>query len=304
MKAKFKAREWWPLMVLSASLLVPAPGRAQTAQAPAQPAQTPAQPGQPPATPAATRITLQQAIDMAIQHNHSLQAARTMILQNQAQETTANLRPNPTISGDTQFLPILEPSNFNANYFDNDAQFDIGVGYLFERGKKRQHRLQAAKDQTAVTMAQVTDNERTLTFSVASQFITALQAQSDLAFALQDLASFQNTVQISEDTYQAGSISEGDLLKIKLQVLQFQMDVSQPSWRRCRRWPAFASCLGYESVAENYEVLGELEHSPMKLSEDDLKRALQVRPDLHAAQLGVTASQSQYDWRKPTASAT
>jgi outer membrane protein, heavy metal efflux system len=216
MKAKFKAREWWPLMVLSASLLVPAPGRAQTAQAPAQPAQTPAQqtpaqPGQPPATPAATRITLQQAIDMAIQHNHSLQAARTMILQNQAQETTANLRPNPTISGDTQFLPILEPSNFNANYFDNDAQFDIGVGYLFERGKKRQHRLQAAKDQTAVTMAQVTDNERTLTFSVASQFITALQAQSDLAFALQDLASFQNTVQISE------------------------------GWLRCRPWSPFAS---------------------------------------------------------------
>jgi cobalt-zinc-cadmium efflux system outer membrane protein len=236
---------------------------------------------------------------MALQHNHSLQAARTMILQNQAQETTANLRPNPTLSGDTQFLPILEPSNFNANYFDNDAQFDVGVGYLFERGKKRQHRLQAAKDQTAVTTAQVSDNQRTLTFSVASQFITALQAQSDLAFALQDLASFQNTVQISEDTYQAGSISEGDLLKIKLQVLQFQMDVSQARLAQVQALATLRQLLGYESVAENYEVLGELEHTPMKLSVDDLKmKALMERPDLREAQLSVTASQSQYELAK------
>ena len=55
----------------------------------------------------------------------------------------------------------------------NSAQFDLGVGYLFERGKKRQHRLQAAKDQTAVTSATVDDNARTLTFNVASQFISA-----------------------------------------------------------------------------------------------------------------------------------
>ena len=37
----------------------------------------------------------------------------------------------------------------------------MGLSYLIERGKKRQHRLQAAKDATAVTRSQVTDNERT-----------------------------------------------------------------------------------------------------------------------------------------------
>ncbi len=44
---------------------------------------------------------------------------------------------------------------------NNAAQFDLGVSYLFERGKKRQHRLAAAKDQTAVTRSTVADNERT-----------------------------------------------------------------------------------------------------------------------------------------------
>ena len=39
-----------------------------------------------------------------------------MILQNQALEITANLRPNPTLSGDTQFLPLFTPSDFTSAY--------------------------------------------------------------------------------------------------------------------------------------------------------------------------------------------
>lgn len=62
-----------------------------------------------------TRITLDQAIDLALAHNHSLQATRTLILQNQAQETTANLRPNPTLGVDTQFLPFFRPHDFSGN---------------------------------------------------------------------------------------------------------------------------------------------------------------------------------------------
>ena len=49
---------------------------------------------------------------MALQHNHALQAARTTILQNQAQEITANLRPNPVLLGDAQFLPFFRAGKF------------------------------------------------------------------------------------------------------------------------------------------------------------------------------------------------
>ena len=132
-------------------------------------------------------ITLDQAIDLALAHNHALKATRTLVLQNQAQEITANLRPNPTLNFDSQFLPVFAPSNFNSDNVGEVEQFDAGLGYLFERGRKRQHRLQAAQDQTAVTRAQVTDAERTLAFNVGQQFITVLLAESTLRFALQDL---------------------------------------------------------------------------------------------------------------------
>src|SRR5262245_46026527 len=104
-----------------------------------------------------TLISLDQAVELALAHNHALKATRTQIQQNEAQEVNANLRPNPTFAVDSQFLPFFSPQDFSGENLDETQQFDIGLSYLFERGKKRQHRLQAAKDATAVTRAQVTD---------------------------------------------------------------------------------------------------------------------------------------------------
>jgi outer membrane protein, heavy metal efflux system len=247
-----------------------------------------------PAPAAPARITLDQAIDLATQRNHALLAARTTILQNQAQEITANLRPNPTISWDTQFFPIFTPSEFNATYLENQAQFDLGIGYLFERGKKRQHRLAAAEDQTSVTRSTVDDNQRTLIFNVSQQFINAVLAGSTLDFAEQDLKSFQQTVEISQLRFKAGDMSEADLLKIKLQMLQFQTDVSQAKLAKIQALAALRQLIGFESVPDNYDVQGDLEYQPIHGGVDDLKMlALASRPDLIAADEGVTAARSQ-----------
>lgn len=240
-------------------------------------------------------ITLDQAIQMALQHNHTLLAARTTIQQSQSEEVTASLRPNPTLMTDAQFIPIFHPGQFSSDYLDNDAQFDLGISYLFERGKKRQHRLQAARDVTAQTRSLVADNERTLTFATASQFVNVLLAESTLQLAEEDLKGFQNTVNISETRYKAGDISEDDYLKIKLQLLQFQTDVSQAQVAKAQGLSDLRQLLGYESVPANYDVTGNLEYQPLKLNLEDLQaKALHSRPDLRAAQQGVTAANSQY----------
>jgi len=241
-----------------------------------------------------TLISLDQAIDLALAHNHALKATRTLILQNQAQEITANLRPNPVFGVDSQFLPLFSPGNFSEDNLNQNQQFDVGISYLFERGKKRQHRLQAARDQTAVTRAQVTDAERTLAFNVGQQFIGVLLAESTLQFALEDLKGFQKTVELSEIQYKAGFIGEGDLLKIKLQLLQFQTDVSSARLARVQALVGLRQLLGYDAVPANYGVIGNLEYRPVKAQAEDLQAlALRTRPDFRAAELGITAATSQ-----------
>jgi cobalt-zinc-cadmium efflux system outer membrane protein len=240
-----------------------------------------------------TNITLDQAIDLALAHNHALKATRTLIPQNQAQEVTANLRPNPILGADTQYLP-LEPQDFSLQNLDQNQEFDVGISYLFERGHKRQRRLQAAQDQTAVTRFQVTDAERSLTFSVAQQFVAVLLAESTLRFSLEDLKSFQQTVDIAQAQEKLGAISEGDYLKIKLQLLQFQTDVSSSRLARVQSLIALRDLLGYDAVPANYDVVGDLSYQPVKANLEDLEaKALQARADLHAAELGINAAQSQ-----------
>jgi len=249
--------------------------------------------------PGAVTISLDEAIQIALQHNHNLLAARTAIQQSAAEETTANLRPNPVLLGDSQFIPIFQPSQFSADYLDNTAQFDLGVSYLFERGKKRQHRLQAAREQTAVTRSQVSDNERSLTFIVATQFINVELAESTLELANQDLKSFQETVDIAEARYKAGDIGENDLLKIKLQLLLFQTDVSAAQLARVQGLSDLRQLLGYESVGPDYDVAGAFDFQPVPGNLEDFQsKALQNRPDLRAAHLGVTAAGSQLELQK------
>jgi outer membrane protein, heavy metal efflux system len=241
-----------------------------------------------------TLITLDQAIDLALAHNHALKATRTLVFQNQAQEITANLRPNPTLGGDTQFIPFFSPQDFSGENLNTVQQFDIGIGYLFERGHKRQRRLQAARDQTAVTRAQVTDAERTLAFNVGQQFVSVLLAESTLQFALEDLKDFQQTVDISEAQLKAGYIGEGDYLKIKLQLLQFQTDVSSARLAKVQALVGLREFLGYNAVPADFDVIGDLAYLPLKANREDLQaKALRERPDFRAAELGMTAAQSQ-----------
>jgi cobalt-zinc-cadmium efflux system outer membrane protein len=275
----------------SALTLLAIPAFAAAQQNPGPPAPPP--PRAATTQPPAARIPIEEAIRLALQHNHALQAARSTILQSQALETTANLRPNPVLSWDAQFLPFFNPSKFSGDYLDNQAQFDMGLGYTFEIGKKRQHRLQAAKDVTATTRSTVADNERQLVFNVSQQFVAALLAQSTVDFTQQDLDSFQKTRDISETRYKAGDMSEGDLLKIKLQMLQFQNDVFAAKLAKVQALASLRQFLGYESAPDNYDVEGDLDYQPVRAGVDDLKAlALRTRPDLQAAQRSVTAARS------------
>jgi cobalt-zinc-cadmium efflux system outer membrane protein len=245
-----------------------------------------------------TSITLDDAIQMALQHNHNLLAARTTIQQSEAEEITANLRPNPSLFADWEYLP-LDHSGQNAQYLHDSTEGDLGVSYLVERGKKRQHRLQAAKDVTAQTRSLVADNERSLAFTTASLFVNVQLAESTLELADKDLKSFQKTVDLGQLRYEKGAISEDDYLKIKLQLLQFETDYQQAELAKVQALSDLRQALGYESVPPDYDVAGSFDYQPLKGNLEDFQlKALQTRPDLRAAHQGVTAAMSQYELQR------
>ena len=99
---------------------------------------------------------------------------------------------------------------------------------------------------------------------------------------------------VSQEQQKAGAISKSDLLKIQLQTLQFQTDVTTAKIAVLQALNSLRQLLGFDSVPRDYDVSGSLAYEPINLTVDDLRaRALNNRPDLQAAERSITAAQSQ-----------
>ena len=154
--------------------------------------------------------------------------------------------------------------------------------------------LQAAVDQTNVTKAQITDEERSLIFNVGQQFVAVLLAESTLRFAELDLKSFQQYGRHCRDAIQSG-------IHQRRRLPEDQAAASAVSDRRffgqiarVQGLVALRVFLGYDAVPANYDVVGDLAYAVSAATVDDLQaKALQKRPDYRASVLGVTAAQSQ-----------
>jgi cobalt-zinc-cadmium efflux system outer membrane protein len=146
-----------------------------------------------------------------------------------------------------------------------------------------------AKDNTEVAAETVLDNERQLRFQVVQAFINVLLAKSVLQFSQDDLANYSQQLELNQARVTAGALPEGDYLKLSLQKLQLEQDVSTAKLSLAQARTNLRQQLGYESVADNYDVTGTLTPKKRAVLLDELqKQALANRPDLQAAHSGVT----------------
>jgi cobalt-zinc-cadmium efflux system outer membrane protein len=258
-------RKTAPLLVgLLAGLVLAAarPARPQTASSAASPAGS------------ITSLGLPHAIDLALRGNPGLRAQAATVESTRAGEVTAALRPNPTFSNGT-------------------VDFTGGIGYTFERGGKRERRIDSARLATATAERDLQDNRRTLILNVRTTFAAALLARFNLRAAKENLKNFQQVEDLNRVRNEKGEISGGDFLKIALQKLQFQTDLEDAdlAYRTARanlRQAIFAP-----ELAQDFEVEGELRPVPLPLALADLEqRALQTRPDLLSAETAVRKAEA------------
>ncbi len=236
-------------------------------------------------SPMLSRLTMEDATRLALEHNQSLRAQRFAIDQAKASEITAALKPNPVFTNVNEDFQIFTPSNLTLDNLRTNQEFTNSVTYTIERGGKRLKRVQVAQDNTDVTAKTVADNERQLKFQVVQVFINALLAKSNLEFARKDLKNFLQVVEINQHRMEAGDIAESDYLKIKLQQLQFEQDVSAAQIALVQGKAALRQLVGYGTVPENFEIIGDLKHAKYPAASTDLENeALLSRPDFLAAQ--------------------
>jgi cobalt-zinc-cadmium efflux system outer membrane protein len=253
-------------------------------------AQTAGGVGQP---PPASRVSMDDAVRLALERNHQLRAQRLNVDISKADEITAALKPNPLLTSTNENFPIFSPGQlFSSDNFLNNQNFVENLSYLFERGGKRKNRTLVAQDSTTIADRTTRDAERQLTFQTRQAFISVLLAQSTLNLAREDLSNFSNVVDVNRERLNAGDLAEADFYKINLQKLQFEQDVASSEVALVQAKAALRQDLGFETIAEEFDVDGDLAFMKYSVTLDDLKQqALATRPDLLSAQSGVKLAQ-------------
>src|ERR1700721_2753043 len=82
-------------------------------------------------------------------------------------------------------------------------------------------------------------------------------------------------------------------------MLQFETGYQQAELAKIQALSDLRQLLGYESVSADYDVAGPFDYQPLNGNLENFPlKAFQNRPDLRAAQQGVTAARSQYELQR------
>jgi cobalt-zinc-cadmium efflux system outer membrane protein len=230
---------------------------------------------------AADQITIEQAVQEAIENNLGLLADRYNIAIADAHLVTARLRPNPVLTLGSNFPdhPIFQSG---VSPFAESAHVD----FVFERGGKREERIAVAENARAVTRLQFLNSVRTLMLDVQNACVDLLLAKSNLSLAQENLRAFNEVVQVNSVRVQAGDLAQVELERTKLAALQFANDVRQEESHLLVARQQVQTLLGRSVRSPRFDVAGELRRDDEPIILEDVHQlALRLRPDLQALRM-------------------
>src|ERR1035441_5865213 len=155
--------------------------------------------------------------------NPALRGDEIKVEEMKAGEITAYLRPNPQFTFSTDGTQLVRLNGVWQPLAG--TQYQPNFSYLHERERKRELRLESAKEGTQITAAQHEDLERNLLFSLRSMFVQTLEAKAVLDLAKADLDYYDKIIEISRVRYKVGDIAQIDLDRIELLRVQYEAEI-------------------------------------------------------------------------------
>jgi cobalt-zinc-cadmium efflux system outer membrane protein len=225
--------------------------------------------------------------------NPALKADGLGVDEMKAAETTAFLRPNPQFTAATDGTQIAPHSGVWQPL--SGSQVQTNFSYLHERDRKRELRLESAREGTQISASQHADLERNLLFDLRAQFVQTLQAKAVLELAKADLAYYDNIIQISRDRFKAGDIARIDLDRIELLRVQYEAEIQTALVNLRTSKIQLLQLLNDRTPVEQFDVTGPFDFADDLKPLDDFRQiALDERPDLRAALEAVQQAQTNH----------
>ena len=239
-------------------------------------------------------ITIEQAVQEALRNNPGLLAEKLGIPVAETAVITARLRPNPVVSASSDHLDWLG-TGFSEVNGAGPTETALRVDFPWERGHKREYRVDTAGYAQKIAQARVADSIRRLRLDVTLACIDVIEAKARLDLANDNLKSLQGVVQLNETRLQGGAIPPIELTRSRVAMLQFRSNVKTAELALTTARVRLQTLLG-RAGGQTVDVSDPLKIPipPATPALDQIQtRAIAVRPDIQAARLDQARSQAE-----------
>ena len=238
------------------------------------------------------RLSLDEAMGLFLKQNVDLLIAKFGIEFSKGREITASLFPNPVTSVGAVSSP------FQGRTWSSGGQIVPQVKQLFELAGKRGFRIDSAQFGTQSAEAGFEDAVRQLSLAVKDAYYRTQLALRRLTLAEENRDRFSRILEINTIRFKKGFIAEVDLIRIRLQFIDFQSQVIQ-SIQEAESARSDLRQLLRLSPATQVELTTELMYRRL---DPDIARlrtvAMDARPDLRAKRLTVSQREADLDLAK------
>jgi cobalt-zinc-cadmium efflux system outer membrane protein len=232
-----------------------------------------------------SRLTLEDAIRLAIGRNPALSAAKDEVRALEGDKITASKRLNPAVSLEAEDFKI---STSPGPFFETQ-EITLRFDYEIERGGRRRLRTEAAQQAMESQRLIYQDRVRLLTLDVERAFSRAILAKSSLEAAHSLLEETERMISLNRVRFEQGEISALELTRIEVEKLKFQDDVFQADLMLRNAKSSLLALLNAPDLSRDVDVAGALQvtrqasepglppHAPLA---ELLRMAYERRPDM------------------------
>jgi len=231
-------------------------------------------------------LTIQEAVDEAVQRNLGLLAQRANLSVADAAVITARLRPNPVLSGGANSLDWLG-TGFNEVNNAGPQEYAVRVDVPFERARKRELRTELADQGKQIAEAQFAEAVRRVKLDVVLASIDVLEAKARLQLAEDNLQALERIVQLNERRLTSGAIPPIEVSRSRVAMLQYRGNVRSAQLALTEARLKLLPLVGHKPDEALVDIDDRLGLMPAIASPDlaALQQAARAaRPDLVAAQ--------------------
>lgn len=242
--------------------------------------------------------TLDDCVNYAMEHSIDLQKQAYSIDRERLALQEGQWAFVPRLSASTSYTMstgrVLDPTTYEfvkTNYTGNSSASVSGDVTLFEGGKKI-HNLSRAKLSLKAAMLKEESLKYNLRIQIAGAYMDVLCAREQERIAKETVTLISSQLDRTRSLYEAGSVTETDVLQLQTQLSAAKKDVSSAEYAYRMARLVLCDLLDWEDI-DGFEVSEFVRMVPEDL-DWDLETVLNNHPDVRSSALNKDLADADY----------